>query len=132
MEKTRTVLFMWQSDDFFNTHSINDLIECAISGAHFDMYGISQVIPIDDLSRDDNGTFTFSINVYNHFQSTDTKVKFYLNGHHMITEFTQGFDTTDPYISICDFLNNITDDNHIDRVFDRNKQNKIQLKLMGS
>ena len=131
IKKTRTVLFMWKSDDFFNTHSINDLIEAAISGAYFDMHGISQVIPIDDLSCNDNGIFTFSINLYNHFQSTETKVKFYAKGNHMITEFNQYFEARDPYISICDFLNDLTDDSYIERVFDRNKQNKIQLELIG-
>ena len=131
IKKTRNVLFMWQSNDFFNIHLLNDLIETILSEAHFDMHGISQVIPIDDLSCNDNGIFTFSINVYNHFQSTETKVKFYAKGNYMITEFKQYFETVDPYISVCDFLNNITDDHYIERVFDRNKQNKIQKELMG-
>ena len=131
IKKTRNVLFMWESNDFFNIHSINYLIESFESEEHFDARGISQVLPAEDVSCNDNGIFTFSVWVYNHFQSTETKVKFYAKGNYMITEFTQYFETIDPYISVCDFLNNITDDNHIERVFDRNKQNKIQLKLMG-
>ena len=74
--------------------------------------------------------FTFSIYVYNQFQSPKGEVKFYAKANNIITEFIPSFNTEETYVSICDFLNKVTADNNIHRVFDRDKENKIQLKLI--
>ena len=134
IRKTRTIKFMWKSDNFFHEDFIKQFIESLLK--YTDINGISKVEIADDLlhnekdKHDCKGIFTFSIRVYNQFESSNAKVRFYLKHHHIVTEFIPNFNTEETYVSICDFLNKVTADNNIHRVFDRDKENKIQLELI--
>ena len=133
---TNNMIYVLKSREFFSTEVANNFFNEILVETCIDVDGVSELTTPNGLSRNDNGIYTFTINIERIFEPIDIQIKFYLNGHYIVIEFPVCRWLCKPFATRRDFVYELMDrrwdyNHYMHLILDKEEQEKIQLELIG-